>query len=70
MEKLIELEKAVKVLEKHKEKSKDAYLAEEKAAELKSLSEIGVQRHFRQAKEDAEEQELIDKLESEYNNEY
>ena len=44
--KLVELEKAVKVLEKHKEKNKEAYLEEEKAAELKMLSEIAVQRHF------------------------
>lgn len=61
MYKLVELEKAVKVLEKHKEKNKEAYREEEKNAELKSLSEIAVQRHFqhtRQQNED-DEQELI-----------
>lgn len=39
--KLVELEKAIKVLEKHKEKNREVYLAEEKAAELKNLSEVG-----------------------------
>ena len=42
MQKLVELEQAVKVLEKHKEKSRDAYIAEEKAAELKNMSELGI----------------------------
>lgn len=45
-EKLLELERAVKVLEKHKDKMKEAYLEEEKKAELKNLSEIAVQKHF------------------------
>ena len=70
---LVELEKAVKVLEKHKEKNKDAYLDEEKAIELKGLSEIGVQRHFQQARNDREEEELlrqIELLEGEYIDEY
>ena len=44
IEKLVKCEQAVKVLEKHKEKSKEAYLAEEKAAELKQFSELGVTR--------------------------
>jgi len=60
MKKLVELEQAVKVLEKHKEKSKENYLAEEKAAELKSMSELGVQRYFQQARENREEEELLE----------
>lgn len=64
-EKLVELEKAVKVLEKHKERSKELYLEEEKKAELKNLSEIGVQRHFQQTREklEEEEKELIKQFE-------
>ena len=42
-EKLVKLEQAVKVLEKHKEKNKEAYIEEEKKAELKGYSELGVQ---------------------------
>ena len=38
VEKLVKCEQAVKVLEKHKEKNKEAYLKEEKAAELKQFS--------------------------------
>lgn len=56
-QKLVKLEQGVKVLEKHKEKSKEAYLAEEKAAELKQYSELGVTRFFRQSQERAEEEE-------------
>ena len=48
---LVKLEQAVKVLEKHKEKSKDAYIEEEKKAELKQYSELGVTRYFAQSKE-------------------
>ena len=54
--KLIKLEQAVKVLEKHKEKQKEAYLEEEKAIELRQFSEIGVQRFFIQTKELEEEE--------------
>lgn len=54
---LVELEKAVKVLEKHKEKSKEVYLEEEKKTELKNLSEIGVQRHFQHSRQQLEEEE-------------
>lgn len=62
--KLIECEKAVKVLEKHKEKNKEAYLEEEKAIELKNLSEIGVQRHFQHTREQNEEEaELLKQIE-------
>ena len=67
--KLVELEQAVKVLEKHKEKSRDEFLKEEKAAELKNYSELGVQRYFQQTQEriSDEEQDLLKKLESEQN---
>ncbi len=58
-QKLVKLEQGVKVLEKHKEKSKEAYLAEEKAAELKQYSELGVTRFFRQSQERAEEEAQI-----------
>lgn len=57
--KLVKLEQGVKVLEKHKEKNKDAYIAEEKAAELKKYSELGVTRFFRQRQEKLEEDEAI-----------
>ena len=61
-QKLIKLEQAVKVLEKHKEKQREAYLEEEKAQELKQFSEIGVQRFFIQSRENQEEaeQKVID----------
>ena len=55
-EKLVKCEQAVKVLEKHKEKQKDAYLEEEKAKELKLFSEIGVQRFYIHSKEKEEEE--------------
>ncbi len=61
-QKLVKLEQAVKVVEKHKEKQKEAYLEEQKAIELKQFSEIGVQRFFIQSREEAEEQELLEKL--------
>lgn len=57
--KLVKLEQGVKVLEKHKEKNKEAYIAEEKAAELKKYSELGVTRYFRQSQEKAQEEEAI-----------
>ena len=67
-QKLVKLEQAVKVLEKHKEKQKEAYLEEQKAIELRQFSEIGVQRFFLQARETAEEEEELKKLiaETEY----
>ena len=67
--KLVKLEQAVKVLEKHKEKQKEAYLEEEKAQELKQFSEIGVQRFFIQHREqeEDEEAELKKLLEEELN---
>lgn len=60
---LVKLEQGVKVLEKHKERSREAYLAEEKAAELKQYSEIGVTRFFRQKLERTEEELVLKKLE-------
>lgn len=65
-EKLVKCEQAVKVLEKHKEKQKEAYLEEEKAQELKQFSEIGIQRFFIHSRE-AEEEET-NRLESEFGN--
>ena len=52
--KLVKLEQAVKVVEKHKEKQREAYLEEQKAIELKQFSEIGVQRFFIHSREEAE----------------
>lgn len=57
IQKLVECEQKVKVLEKHKEKQKEIYKEEEKAAELKMFSELGVQRHFIRAREEAEAEE-------------
>ncbi len=54
---LVKLEQGVKVLEKHKEKNREAYIAEEKAKELKTYSELGVTRFFRQKQEKIEEEE-------------
>ena len=67
--KLVELEQAVKVLEKHKEKNKEEYLKEQKNAELKNYSELGVQRYFQQTQEKMTEEEeaLLKQLESEQN---
>ena len=60
--KLVKLEQAVKVLEKHKEKQKEAYLEEEKAQELRQFSEIGVQRFFIQAREREEDETELRKI--------
>ena len=67
--KLVELEQAVKVLEKHKEKNKEEYLKEQKSAELKNYSELGVQRYFQQTQEKISEEEeaLLKQLEREQN---
>jgi flagellar FliJ protein len=62
IKKLIECEQNVKVLEKHKEKQKELYIEEEKKAELKQFSELGVQRHFLRTREEQEEQELIEAM--------
>ena len=64
-QKFLECEQKVKVLEKHKEKQKELYIEEEKKAELKMFSELGVQRHFIKTKEELEEQELIEQMMSE-----
>ena len=55
IQKLVECEQRVKVLEKHKEKQKEIYIEEEKKEELKRFSELGVQRHFIRTRESAEE---------------
>jgi len=57
LERLVKCEQAVKVLEKHKEKNKEIYVQEEKAAELKQFSELGVTRFFKQKQERAAEEE-------------
>ena len=57
MEKLVKCEQEVKVIENHKEKKKEQFIAEEKAAELKMFSELGVQRHFIRAKENEQEED-------------
>ena len=62
--KLVKCEQEVKVVEKHKEKQKEAYLEEEKKLELKQFSEIGVQRFFIHSREAAEEQELLNQIEN------
>ena len=49
--KLVEAEKDVKVLEKHKERMHEIYKEEEKAQELKRLSEVAVQKFFARRKE-------------------
>ncbi len=56
---LVKLEQGVKVLEKHKEKNREAYIEEEKKAELKTFSELGITRFFRQSQEKIEEDEAI-----------
>lgn len=60
--KLVECEMEVKVLEKHKEKCRDIYREEEKAAELKQMSEVGVQKFFIKSREEKEELERIEEL--------
>ena len=69
--KLVKLEQAVKVLEKHKERHKELFIEEEKKAELKQYSELGVVRFFRQNQEKLEQEEKeilqeLQKLEEEY----
>ena len=59
MRKLVECEQKVKVLDKHKEKQRELYIEEEKKAELKMFSELGVQRHFIRSREEQIEAELI-----------
>ena len=68
--KLVECEKEVKVLEKHKEKKREEYKEEEKKLELKTLSEVAVQRHFRKTELTKEEESLIEELAREEQDEY
>ena len=62
IQKLVECEQKVKVLEKHKEKQKELFIEEEKRAELKMFSELGVQRHFIRSRENQAEEELIKQM--------
>lgn len=62
IQKLIVCEQNVKVLEKHKEKQREIYIEEEKKAELKQFSELGVQRHFIRAREEQAEEEMLEEL--------
>jgi flagellar protein FliJ len=50
-EKLVELEKGVKVLEKHKEKARDQYLEEERRVEMKRLDEVAGLKHYAKTQE-------------------
>lgn len=63
-QKLVKLEQAVKILENHREKCREIYLEEEKRAELKKYSELGVTRFFAQSKERQleEEQDILRQL--------
>lgn len=69
-EKLVICEREVKVLEKHKEKKKEEYVEEQKKLELKNLSEVAVQRHFRKTELTKEEESLLEQLTREENNGY
>ena len=55
-EKLVECEKEVKVLEKHKEKALEAYKEEQKQIENKQLSEVAVQKYFQRTRQQKEEE--------------
>ena len=55
-QKLIECEKEVKVLEKHKERAKELYLEEERQIENKTLSEVAVQKYYARNLEKIEQQ--------------
>lgn len=59
-EKLAEIEKGIKALEKHKEKAYEAYLEEEKEAEMRMLNEIAGLKHFAMMQE--KKQEELDEL--------
>ncbi len=60
---LMQREREVDVLEKHKEHKKEEFLYEEKMRELKTLNEIGSQKHFMRKREQEYEQELEELLE-------
>ena len=64
-QKLVVCEREVKVLEKHKEKMKEEYLEEQKKLELKNLSEVAVQRHFRKTQLTKEEESLLEEISKE-----
>ena len=64
-QKLIECEKEVKVLEKHKEMNKEAWKEEEKAIENKQMSEIAVQKFFERTRREKEELEELESQEEE-----
>ncbi|MFM7469102.1 MAG: hypothetical protein ACKO37_06350 [Vampirovibrionales bacterium] len=60
--KLREIQQDIDALEKHREKSKEAWVEEEKAIEMKQLDEIGAQRYFRQIAVEQEEAEIAAEL--------
>jgi len=62
-EKLAEMEKAVKVLEKHREKMLDQYKEEQKQAEMKTLNEVAGQKHYAKMQARIQEQIEEDELE-------
>ena len=64
---LVIREQEVKVLEKHKDKEKEIYKEEEKQAELKQLSEIGVQKFFQRSRDTKAEQEYEEQQNAKYN---
>ena len=64
-EKLVICEREVKVLEKHKERMKEEYIEEQKKLELKTLSEVAVQRHFRKTQLTKEEESLLEEISKE-----
>ena len=66
---LAELEKAVKVLEKHKEKMYEQYKEEEKYAEMKILNEVAGQKHYSKMQEKILEQLEEDEAEGLIQNE-
>ena len=57
-------EMEVDVLDKQKKKKKEEYLYEEKMRELKTLNEIGSQKHFMKSRENASEEELEEILQN------
>lgn len=56
-EKLAEMEKAVKVLEKHREKMLEQFKEEEKKAEMKILNEVAGQKHYAKMREKIQEED-------------
>lgn len=63
MDVLQEMEKGVKVLEKHKEKKREEYKEEQRQIEIRQLNEVGSLRHFAKTREnEQEEQEYLEEL--------